>query len=197
MKLVIATKNRGKARELGDLLKGLDIDVLSLADFSSVKLPPEDGKTFRENALKKARAVFEATGLPSLADDSGLVVDALDGRPGIFSARYAGEDATDEDNYRKLLGELEGVATEKRAARFVCALAYKDKVREEVFEGELKGRIAETPRGGNGFGYDPVFEIERLKRTVAELSPAEKNAISHRAEALKRFKTWLAMGPLG
>lgn len=197
MKLVIATKNRGKARELGDLLKGLDIEVLSLSDFPSAVLPPEDGKTFRENALKKARAVFEATGLPSLADDSGLVVDALYGRPGIFSARYAGEGASDEDNYRKLLGELEGVATEKRSARFVCALAYKDKGREEVFEGELKGRIAASPRGVNGFGYDPVFEIERLNKSAAELSPAEKNAISHRAEALKRFKAWLAMGPRG
>lgn len=197
MKLVIATKNRGKARELGEMLKGLEVEVLSLADFPSVALPPEDGDTFTENALIKARAVFEATGLPSLADDSGLVVDALDGRPGIYSARYAGRNATDEDNYRKLLGELEGVPFDKRAARFVCALAYKDKVREEVFEGELCGRIAASPRGENGFGYDPVFEIERLKRTVAELAPSEKNAISHRAEALKGFKTWLAEGLRG
>ncbi|MBI5453728.1 MAG: XTP/dITP diphosphatase [Deltaproteobacteria bacterium] len=192
MKLVIATKNRGKARELGEMLKGLEVEVLSLADFPSVALPPEDGDTFTENALIKARAVFEATGLPSLADDSGLVVDALDGRPGIYSARYAGRNATDEDNYRKLLGELEGVPLGKRAARFVCALAYKDKVREEVFEGELCGRIAARPRGENGFGYDPVFEVERLGRTAAELSPGEKNAISHRAEALRRFKTWFA-----
>lgn len=197
MKLVIATKNRGKARELGEMLKGLEVEVLSLADFPSVALPPEDGDTFTENALIKARAVFEATGLPSLADDSGLVVDALDGRPGIYSARYAGRNATDEDNYRKLLGELEGVPLGKRAARFVCALAYKDKVREEVFEGELCGRIAARPRGENGFGYDPVFEVERLGRTAAELSPGEKNAISHRAEALRRFKTWLAEVPRG
>lgn len=197
MKLVIATKNRGKARELGEMLKGLEVEVLSLADFPSVALPPEDGDTFTENALIKARAVFEATGLPSLADDSGLVVDALDGRPGIYSARYAGRNATDEENYRKLLVELEGVPLGKRAARFVCALAYKDKVREEVFEGELCGRIAARPRGENGFGYDPVFEVERLDRTAAELSPSEKNAISHRAEALKRFKTWLAEVPRG
>lgn len=197
MKLVIATGNRGKARELGEMLNGLGVEVLSLADFPSVALPPEDGDTFTENALIKARAVFEATGMPSLADDSGLVVDALGGRPGIYSARYAGRNATDEDNYRKLLGELEGAAAEKRAARFVCALAYKDKVSEEVFEGELRGRIAERPRGENGFGYDPVFEIERLGKTAAELLPAEKNAISHRAEALKRFKAWLADGPRG
>ncbi len=197
MKLVIATKNRGKARELGEMLKGLEVEVLSLADFPSVALPPEDGDTFTENALIKARAVFEATGLPSLADDSGLAVDALDGRPGIYSARYAGRNATDEDNYMKLLCELEGVPLGKRAARFVCALAYKDKVREEVFEGEFRGRIAERPRGENGFGYDPVFEVERLGRTAAELSPGEKNAISHRAEALRRFKTWLAEVPRG
>ncbi len=197
MKLVIATKNRSKARELGEMLKGLEVEVLSLADFPSVALPPEDGDTFTENALIKARAVFEATGLPSLADDSGLAVDALDGRPGIYSARYAGRNATDEDNYMKLLCELEGVPLGKRAARFVCALAYKDKVREEVFEGEFRGRIAERPRGENGFGYDPVFEVERLGRTAAELSPGEKNAISHRAEALRRFKTWLAEVPRG
>jgi len=197
MKLVIATKNRSKARELGELLKGLAIVVLSLSDFPAITLPPEDATTFRENALKKARSVFEATGLPSLADDSGLVVDALDGAPGIYSARYAGESATDEDNCRKLLAELADVAPEKRTARFVCALAYKDERGEEVFDGELRGRIAASARGENGFGYDPVFEIEGLWRTSAELSGDEKNAISHRAEALKRFKTWLATRPRG
>lgn len=197
MKLVIATKNTGKARELGELLKGLAIEVLSLADFPAVTLPPEDGKSFRENALKKARTVFEATGLPTIADDSGLEVDALDNAPGVYSARYAGESATDEDNCRKLLKELEGVAPEERTARFVCALAYKDGRGEEVFDGELRGRIAARPRGRNGFGYDPVFEIEGVKRTSAELSGDEKNAISHRAEALKRFKTWLATRPRG
>lgn len=192
MKLVIATKNKGKARELKELLAGFGIEVVPLSEIPSIELPPEDGKTFKENALKKARAVFDATGEPSLADDSGLVVDALEGRPGVHSARYAGENASDEDNCRKLLSELEGVAAEKRTARFNCALAYKDGGREEVFEGELAGRIALHPRGNNGFGYDPVFEIERLGRTAAELSPGEKNAISHRAEALKRFKAWLA-----
>ncbi|OGP24842.1 MAG: non-canonical purine NTP pyrophosphatase, RdgB/HAM1 family [Deltaproteobacteria bacterium GWC2_56_8] len=197
MKLVIATKNRSKARELGELLKGLAIVVLSLSDFPAITLPPEDATTFRENALKKARSVFEATGLPSLADDSGLVVDALDGAPGIYSARYAGESATDEDNCRKLLAELADVAPEKRTARFVCALAYKDERGEEVFDGELRGRIAASARGENGFGYDPVFEIEGLWRTSAELSGDEKNAISHRAKALKRFQTWLAGRQLG
>lgn len=197
MKLVIATKNTGKAREFGGLLKGLAIEVLSLSDFPAITLLPEDATTFRENALKKARTVFEATGLPSLADDSGLAVDALDGAPGVYSARYAGETATDEDNCRKLLGELEGVATEERTARFVCALAYKDEWGEEVFDGELCGRIAASPRGKNGFGYDPVFEIEGVGRTSAELSGDEKNAISHRAEALKRFIAWLARRPQG
>ena len=149
MKLVIATKNRSKARELGGLLKGMAIEVLSLSDFPAITLPPEDATTFRENALKKARTVFEATGLPSLADDSGLAVDALDGAPGIYSARYAGENATDEDNCGKLLKELEGVATEERTARFVCALAYKDEWGERFSIGLWH---KEVRRGKNGFG---------------------------------------------
>lgn len=192
MKLIVATKNKGKVSEIGKILEGLGVELLSLADFPDIVMPEETGATFEANALIKARAIASATGFPALADDSGLEVDALGGRPGIFSARYAGTDATDEENYIKLLGELEGVPDGKRTARFRCAVAFvASDGAIRVFHGTLEGQIAQRPSGNRGFGYDPVFYIPSEARTSAELSPEEKNRISHRAKALEGFKAYL------
>lgn len=192
MKVVLATKNTGKAKEIGRILEGSGVEIVSLEGFAGVELPPETGKTMEENALLKARAVAEATGLPALADDSGLEVDFLGGAPGVYSARYAGEKATDEENWKKLLRELEGVEAEKRTARFRCALALVGfDENEYLFEGVFEGAIAEAPRGANGFGYDPLFIAHETGRTAAELAPDEKNRISHRAKALEKLKDWL------
>ncbi|HLC18193.1 MAG TPA: non-canonical purine NTP pyrophosphatase, partial [Thermodesulfobacteriota bacterium] len=155
MRLVLATSNRGKVREIRGMLMGLGVEVLALGDFPSVELPHETGATLAENALVKARAVAAATGIAALADDSGLEVDCLGGRPGVFSARYAGEGASDRDNCIKLLGELEGVPFEKRSARFRCAVAFVEpgdggRGVEMVFEGSLEGFIATEPRGEGG-----------------------------------------------
>ncbi len=193
MKLVIATRNTGKAGEMAALLEGTGTEAITLNDYPSLVLPPETGASFRDNALIKARFVAEATGLPALADDSGLEVDALSGAPGVLSARYAGVNATDKENYRKLLCALEGVPEGKRTARFRCALAFvaPGKV-EEIFEGEFEGDISTEPRGSGGFGYDPVFIVPGRGLTVAELPPGEKGKISHRAKALMAFKAYLA-----
>lgn len=193
MKVVLATKNTGKAKEIGRILEGSGVEIISLEGFAGIELPPETGKTMDENALLKARAVAKATGLPALADDSGLEVDFLGGAPGVYSARYSGEKATDEENWKKLLRELEGVAGEKRTARFRCALALVGfDENEYLFEGVFEGVIAEAPRGANGFGYDPVFIATETGRTAAELAPDEKNRISHRARALEDLKAFLA-----
>lgn len=192
MKAVLATKNRGKAFEVARILEGSGVEIISLGDYPEVTLPPETGKTMKENALLKARAVSKATGLPALADDSGLEVDYLDGAPGVYSARYSGENATDEENYRKLLRELEGVSQEKRTARFRCVIAlvgFDDD--EHLFEGVFEGAITDAPRGSYGFGYDPVFLVPGMGKTSAELTPDEKNKISHRAKALEALKTFL------
>jgi XTP/dITP diphosphohydrolase len=192
MKITLATKNAGKAAEIGRILEGSGVEIVSLQAFPFVELPPETGKTLRENALLKARHVFKAAGLPALADDSGLEVDFLGGAPGVYSARYSGEKATDEENWRKLLRELDGVAAEKRSARFRCALALVFDDDEHLFEGVFEGSIAEAPRGLNGFGYDPVFIPLGMDMTAAELAPEEKNRISHRARALEALKVFLA-----
>ena len=192
MKMVIATKNRGKAREIADILKGLPIEIVTLEESPAIVLPPETGETFRENARAKARAVAEVTGLPALADDSGLEVDALEGRPGVRSARYAGENATDRENYELLLRELKGVPLHERGGRFRCALAYAElEGIDEIFEGSFEGVIAESPEGEGGFGYDPVFIVPEKGVTVAELGPGEKDKISHRAKALFLFREFL------
>lgn len=189
MKLVLATNNRGKIAEIKNILSGLGVDILTLADFPNIVMPPETGAGFRENALAKARHVSDQTGQFALADDSGLEVDALGGRPGVYSARYAGQGATDKDNYARLLEEMKGVPFEKRTARFRCAIALAGPSGEEsVFEGALDGLITDEPRGDRGFGYDPVFYIPALARTAAELAPQEKNEISHRGAALRKFK---------
>ncbi len=188
MRLLLGTKNRGKLRELFALLKDLPVELLTVEEvpFSDV---PETGWTFRENACAKARAISDETGLPVLAEDSGLEVDALGGAPGVRSARFAGEEATDEENLRKLLTLLEGVPDGERGARFVCvAVVRLPDGTELIAEGELRGRIARAPRGEHGFGYDPVFVPEGYDRTLGELGPSVKDEISHRKRALESLK---------
>ncbi|AGT33002.1 deoxyribonucleotide triphosphate pyrophosphatase [Geobacillus genomosp. 3] len=186
--IVIATKNAGKVREFAALFAKRGIDVKSLLDFPDVPDVEETGSTFAENAKLKAEAVSDRLQRPVIADDSGLAVDALGGRPGVYSARYAGEDKNDARNIEKLLCELEGVPMEKRTARFHCALAVAIPGRlTAVVEATCDGYIAEEPRGEGGFGYDPVFYLPEKGKTMAELTPEEKNAISHRAKALARL----------
>ena len=187
-KIVVATRNAGKVRELAELAQGLPITFLNLNDFTGIPDVTEDGLTFEENALKKARETFACTGIPSLADDSGLCVDALDGRPGVFSARYSGDDVSDTDRYMKILEELEGVDDVARGAKFVCVLALVSGPDDEtVFRGECAGRIIAEPRGYNGFGYDPIFLYEPSGVTFAEMTADEKNLVSHRADAMKKL----------
>jgi len=186
--LVMATRNAGKVDEIRRLLDGMDLDVRSLADFPGVPEVVEDGETFRDNALKKALTVSAATGCLALADDSGLEVDALGGAPGVRSARFAGEAASDAENNAKLLELLAGLPEERRTARFRCVLVLADPSGRRVFaQGACEGRITVKPAGTGGFGYDPVFFVPALGRTMAELEPAEKNRISHRGEALRRL----------
>lgn len=187
-RLVLATANQGKLKELRELLAEQDCAVLSQAEFN-VESVEETGLTFIENALLKARHAAEQSGLPAVADDSGLVVDALEGRPGIHSARFAGEDASDADNVALLLEKLDGVPELHRGARFVCAMALLRFPADPVpliCEGSWQGRIAMSPRGSGGFGYDPVF-IAEDGRTSAELSAAEKNRLSHRGQAVREL----------
>ncbi|MFW5999389.1 MAG: XTP/dITP diphosphatase [Halanaerobiaceae bacterium] len=191
-KLLVASTNKGKIAEVKDLMSDLKLEVVGLEEFpqASSHEVVEDGNTFQENALKKARVRARQTGLLTLADDSGLVVDYLDGRPGIRSARYAGEDADDRDNNRKLLRELEGVCFSHRDAHFECAAALVDPESgdEYIVKGSCSGYILEEPRGEYGFGYDPLFFVPSYGKTMAELSPAVKNSISHRAEAMEKMK---------
>ncbi len=190
--LVLATRNRHKGEELAALLGDLGITIHTLDEFPDAPDVVEDGDTCEANAVKKARAIAEFTGLPAVADDTGLEVDALGGRPGIYAARYAGEGATYEDNCRKLLRELMGVPCEQRTARFltVAAIALpSDGIR--VAQGILNGMIAEEARGTLGFGYDPVFLIPELGKTLAQLSASQKNTISHRAKAFTQAKDLL------
>jgi XTP/dITP diphosphohydrolase len=190
--IVVATRNPGKLKEIAAILAADSAKLLSLKDFPRLPEIAEDGITFAENALKKARTVARLTGRIAVADDSGLTVDALQGRPGIFSSRYAGENASDEDRCRKLLKEMEGVPEGKRGGAFVCAAAVASPGDDyEVVEATWRGRIALAPRGANGFGYDPIFFIPEMNRTVAELDPAVKNKISHRAQALEKLKNIL------
>lgn len=185
-KIVVATRNRSKVRELQELAKELPIRFLTLADFEGAPDVIEDGLTFEENALKKAREIFKFTKLPSLADDSGLCVNALDGRPGVLSARYAGENAPDETRYLKILEELKNVPEEARNAKFVCVLALVFESGEELLiRGECEGKISTTPVGSNGFGYDPVFFYEPLGMTFGQMDKDSKNEVSHRGRAMK------------
>jgi len=195
--ILVATTNPGKIAELRAMLGG-DIEWLGLADFEGIGAIEEDGATFAENARKKAIGYAKATGLWTIADDSGLVVDALGGDPGVKSARFSGEKEADRKlldrkNMAKVLGLLEGVPGEKRTARFVChlCLASPGKILIET-EGELEGLIAESQIGENGFGYDPIFFVPNLNKTVAQLSGEEKNAISHRGNAVRELKPLLS-----
>ena len=194
VKVVLASSNPGKLAELRALLEPAQLHVAS-QDAFGVEPPEETGLTFVENALIKARAACAATGLPALADDSGVVVDALGGAPGVRSARYAGDGASDADNLARLLEALAGVEPPDRGAAFVCALVYLRHAHDPspiVCEGVWRGRILDAPRGGGGFGYDPVFFVEALGRTAAELSRVEKNAVSHRGQALAQLLGRLA-----
>ncbi|NPU84607.1 MAG: XTP/dITP diphosphatase [Syntrophaceae bacterium] len=187
--VVFASRNRGKIREIRALLAGLPISLLSLDDFPDAPDVEEDGETFLANAQKKALAIAHYTGHPALADDSGLTVDALDGAPGVHSARYAGENADDARNIEKLLREMKNVPKEGRNAAFRCILVICEPDGScESYEGAWEGIIAETPDGDGGFGYDPVFYVPALGKTVARLSLEEKNRLSHRARAFGKFR---------
>jgi len=190
--LLLATRNEHKLRELREALPGVEIDPLP----PEVELPPEEGETFAENALGKARAAHAATGRTAIADDSGIEAYGLAGRPGVRSARYAGEGATDEENLAKLLDEV-GAQQDRRVA-YVCAIALADEDgSESLFEGRCEGTLAREPRGGGGFGYDPAFLPDDTgpddERTMAELGPAEKHAISHRGRAARKLAAHLGI----
>jgi len=186
-KLVLASGNAGKVKEINNLLNAHGIEVISQNEFD-VPEAIEDGLTFVENAIKKARNACQHTGLPSIADDSGIEVDAINKAPGIYSARYSGEGATDEKNNLKLITELDGVAESKRTARYQCVMVYMKSADDPtpiITQGSLEGRILTEARGDGGFGYDPLFWLEDKNCSAAELSLAEKNKISHRAIALQ------------
>jgi len=186
--VIIATKNPGKAREFEHIFASRGIKVLTLLDFPEIPEVEETGTTFKENAILKAEAVSQALNKMVIGDDSGLMVDALEGRPGIYSARYAGEPKNDQNNTDKVLSELQGVREGERSARFYCALAVAIPGQETwTVSGTCEGRILEERRGTNGFGYDPVFYVPEKGLSMAELSSDEKNNISHRANALKKL----------
>jgi len=187
--LIVATRNRGKIREIREALKGLSIRIYALSDFDGVAEIEEDGKSFTENALKKARFYSKVFGKLTLADDSGLEVECLKGMPGIYSARYAGERASNRENNQKLLKEMEGIPLSKRGARFKCVMALvSPDGKEAMTEGSCKGRIGMRERGRRGFGYDPLFILPKYGKTMAQLPLKEKNRISHRGKALRRLR---------
>ncbi len=191
--IIIATKNKGKIREFKDFFKVYGIEVLSLFDLDK-NLPDiaEIGATFEENAALKAEQIASLLNKPVLADDSGLMVDALDGAPGIYSARYAGEEKSDDANNEKLLNALKSVPKEKRTAKFVCVLAVCVPEEKTVFQtGICEGKIASMPQGSNGFGYDPLFVPDGYTKTMAEIPAEEKNRISHRSQAIKKLENWV------
>lgn len=181
--IVVATRNKGKLKEFQELLKGFPVDLRSLNDFGPIPEAVEDGATFDENAYKKAHFTAKVLGLPAIADDSGLVVEALDGKPGVYSARYAGEKASDADNITKLLKELDGV--ENRKAAFECVISIAVPSGPALtYEGRCEGEITLAPEGDQGFGYDPVFFCSSYGKTFAQLTMEEKNRVSHRGKAL-------------
>lgn len=196
MQLVLATRNQGKLREIRELVRDTGIEVLSLEDFGDLPPVVEDGDTFEANAQKKARSIAELTGCLTLADDSGLVVEALNGQPGVLSARYAGEDATDADNNAKLIDALSEVPAGNRKGAFCCVMALCRAGGDcHLFSGRLEGEIARAPRGSGGFGYDPLFIVREYGKTLAELPLETKNRISHRGRALKEVVAFLKSLP--
>ncbi len=186
--IVLATSNKNKVKEFQHILKDFKVELRSLADFGPIPEAIEDGSTFDENAYKKAHHTARILGLPAIADDSGLVVEALEGAPGVYSARFAGEQATDDENTDKLLKELKGVKNRKASFKCVLSIAVPSGP-ALTYEGECKGTIIDERRGENGFGYDPVFYCEEFKRTFAELTMEEKSGISHRGKALAEFQS--------
>lgn len=191
-RLLVATRNRGKLMEIKAVLGGLVDQLLCSADLPDLPETVEDGSTFVDNALKKAREACQVSGLPVLADDSGLVVDGLDGRPGVLSARFAGPDANDAANNCKLMAELALLPMASRKAAFVCVMAFvHPDGSEQIFQGVVSGRILDGLRGEGGFGYDPLFLVDGFQQTMAELSVEEKNHISHRGQALSAFRVYL------
>ena len=188
MKIVLATHNHDKEIELQHSLRGLGVEICSLSEYPDIGEIEETGTTLLENSLLKAHTVYDRTGLPAIADDTGLEVDALDGAPGVYSARFAGADATYEDNVNKLLSVMEDVSDDMRYARFRTVISFVDEIQELWTEGHIDGKIIDFPRGNAGFGYDPVFYIPQLEKTFAELSTEEKNKISHRGLALQKLR---------
>ena len=188
MKIVLATHNHDKEIELQYSLRGLGVEICLLSEYPDIGDIEETGTTLLENSLLKAHTVHDRTGLPAIADDTGLEVDALDGAPGVYSARFSGADATYEDNVNKLLSVMEEVSDERRSARFRTVISFVDGNQELWTEGHIDGKIIDFPRGNAGFGYDPVFYIPQLEKTFAELSTEEKNKISHRGLALQKLR---------
>lgn len=189
MKILIATKNEGKVKEFQSMFEDLGHEILSLTDIEGSPDVEETGTTFEENAILKAETISQQMNIPVIADDSGLEIDALVGKPGVYSARYAGLQKSDEDNMSKVLAELQNVPDTQRSARFVCALAFAMPNKKTiVVNGECEGKILREKRGSKGFGYDPIFYVPHLNRSMAELAKEEKNKISHRAVALKKLK---------
>lgn len=186
-KILLATTNKGKLKDVKEILKDIDVEIISFLDFDDYPTVEETGKTFLENAKLKVKAAFEKYGIPSIGDDSGLESFQLDGEPGIYSARYAGENADDEENNLKLIAKLSGYP-EPHRGRFVCAAVYYNGVEFKSVIGEVRGNIIKNPRGKNGFGYDPLFIPDGYDNTMAELSHEEKNKISHRLNAFKELK---------
>ncbi|WP_033828263.1 XTP/dITP diphosphatase [Bacillus andreraoultii] len=190
--LIIATKNVGKVKEFAEIFEPLGFKVKTLLDFPNAPEIEETGVTFEENALLKAKGIANLLHKMVLADDSGLVIDALDGRPGVYSARYAGVDKNDEANIKKVLDEMKGVPTEKRTAHFHCTLALVIPNKKSVIiNGKCEGMILTEKRGDKGFGYDPIFYVPSLGKTMAEMTPEEKNQISHRGDAIRKLHKWI------
>ena len=187
MKVVIATHNRDKMKEIQGAISELGWEVLSLYDFPEIGEIEENGKTLEENALIKAREVFKETGLPTISDDTGLEVDALDGAPGVYTARYAGEDCSYSDNVNKMLKEMSKVPMPNRGAFFKTVMVFKDENKELIVDGVVKGKISRESKGEDGFGYDPIFYVTEYDKTFAEMTMSEKNKISHRGNAINNL----------
>jgi XTP/dITP diphosphohydrolase len=198
MDIILASRNKKKIEELKNIIesggfsgKDVSVNIHTPDEFPQCEDVEEDGATFEANAIKKAAYIFECSGMTAVADDSGLVVDALNGAPGVFSARYAGEVTDDWANLRKLLREMKDVPDEKRGARFVCCIALADRSGIKTFMGHVEGRIGREPIGEKGFGYDPVFYPEGHERTFAEMTDEEKGSMSHRGRALRELQDYL------
>ena len=187
MKVVIATHNRDKMKEIQEAISDLGWEIISLYDFPKIEEIEENGKTLEENALIKAREVFEKTGLPTISDDTGLEVDALDGAPGVYTARYAGENCSYSDNVNKMLKDMNKVPMPNRGAKFKTVMVFKDENKELIVEGIVKGKISRESRGDDGFGYDPIFYVTEYDKTFAEMTMSEKNKISHRGNAIRNL----------